>query len=77
MSNDLLPCPFCGSGAVLKQIGNDHTKTRTVEIKCSNAMCRATMVNKALRNSMPWLIEVSAKSWNTRPISPPSLPEQP
>ncbi len=66
MTIELKPCPFCGSDARMTEIGNAHTKSRTVEIKCSNAMCRATMVNKAMMHTMRWLAAKSAESWNQR-----------
>jgi len=61
----LSPCPFCGGNASLKHIGNDHTKKRTIEIKCGGK-CRATMVNSALLRDFAWLENVSVSAWNQR-----------
>ena len=59
-------CPFCGSEAELIERGNEFTKRRQVDIKCSNKLCRATMVNAALRMSMEKLKNVSIKAWDDR-----------
>ena len=63
---ELLNCPFCDSLPNVKHIGNDHTKTRSIEIKCENRMCRATMKNSALRLPFNCLEEISSKNWNRR-----------
>ncbi len=62
----LKPCPFCGSEAKMKFIGNDYTKSRTIEVKCSNVNCRAKMKNGAIRFNFDWLEDISIKAWNRR-----------
>jgi len=59
-------CPCCGSIAIIIEIGNNHTKKRSVEIKCTNSMCRLKMINKAIKNDIEWLIITSVESWNKR-----------
>ncbi len=65
MNNEKLKsCPFCGGEAELQEIGNNHTKSRSVIIKCKS--CRVQIKNSALKKGMDWLIDTSIKSWNTR-----------
>jgi hypothetical protein len=68
----LLPCPFCGGSAVKKFIGNDYTRKRSVEIKCTK--CFTKQVTGAIRNTMAWCEEQAIKQWNTREHS--ALKEQ-
>jgi len=65
-ADDLLPCPFCGYEADLRFIGNGYTKSKEVQIKCTNMYCRATMINKAIKNSSEWLAKISITNWNKR-----------
>lgn len=60
----LLPCPFCGGIPGIHERGNDHTRTRSVTIKCP--ACRCERTDAAMRNPMAWLREVAAENWNTR-----------
>ena len=60
----LLPCPFCGGEPKILHKGNDHTKSRSVTIKCG--CCRVERTDSALRNSMDWLENMAIKQWNTR-----------
>ena len=62
----LKPCPFCGSDAEQAQIGNNHTKTRSVKVKCSNKSCRFERTDSAIQNDIEWLEVVSTEAWNTR-----------
>ncbi|MAC14236.1 MAG: hypothetical protein CL539_06095 [Alcanivorax sp.] len=63
----LKPCPFCGSEAAEPLfIGNDHTKKRTVTIKCKAPGCTKGVTVGALRFSHEWCHEEAAKKWNTR-----------
>ncbi len=63
---ELLLCPFCGSEPEMIHIGNEHTKSRKIEIKCSGLFCRVKMTNGSIYNNFDWLEEVSVKAWNTR-----------
>ena len=61
----LKPCPFCGSADIsLKRIGNAHTNSRRIIIKCRG--CRVGRTDGALRYSFGWLEERAVKKWNTR-----------
>lgn len=59
---ELNDCPFCGGEPKVSHIGNDHTKKRKIEIKCSK--CRIKRTDAALIHSFSWLEDVSAKNWN-------------
>ncbi len=61
---ELSNCPFCGSEPIIKHIGNDYTKTRSIEIKCPK--CRIKRIDTALRQGFSWLEEVATKNWNQR-----------
>lgn len=63
---NLLRCPFCGSEPKLIFIGNDYSKKRTVEIKCTNIDCRATMINSSIRSTSKQLATWSIDKWNRR-----------
>ena len=67
MSTELKDCPFCGSKPTMKHIGNDHTKSRAVEVRCSNIECRVARTDKAFRNDHAWLTAVAVEGWNRRP----------
>lgn len=63
----LKPCPFCGSEAAEPVfIGNDHTKKRTVTIKCKAPGCTKGVTVGALRFSHEWCHAEAVKKWNTR-----------
>lgn len=62
----LLDCPFCGSQPDVENIGNEHTKSRKIKIRCSG--CRVERVNAAINHSSSWLLERSVEQWNKRPI---------
>ena len=66
LADVLLSCPFCGGEAGLMFIGNDYTKTRKVEIKCSNINCRATIINAGRRKNSEQVTKWSIESWNKR-----------
>lgn len=65
MSNELKPCPCCGSENIeVKYIGNDLSKKRKVEIKCKS--CRLTRTDGAIYHNHDWCFETAKKYWNTR-----------
>ncbi len=59
-------CPFCDAKPIVKYIGNDHSKSRKIEITCKNHRCRAKMVNAAMAHGFGWLEDVSMGAWNRR-----------
>jgi len=67
LDDELSPCPFCGGKAVVSFIGNDRTKSKKVEIKCTGN-CRCIMVNASLYNrySSKKLLNIGIGYWNTR-----------
>lgn len=68
---ELKPCPFCGGKAERGFVGNDFTKSRKVEIECTE--CHARMVVGAIRNTHEWCDETVTKRWNDRqPPLPPA-----
>ena len=60
----LLPCPFCGGIPEKTFIGNEHSKKRSMEIRCPD--CRIERVTGAIRMSSDWLNEMAIKEWNQR-----------
>ena len=64
---ELKTCPFCGGRAEKKRIGNDYTRKRSIEIRCTQ--CRVKRVDGAIRHGFDWLDEVATKNWNQRPTS--------
>jgi len=66
MTNELLPCPFCGHDPEMFQIGQNRVK-----IKCTN--CLVEKEQKVLRQSTDWLKEQMAIWWNNRFL----IPEEP
>ena len=66
MDNDLKPCQ-CGSIYIeITRIGNDHTKSRSIKIRCSN--CRLERTVSSIRQNFEWLENEATKAWNFRPI---------
>jgi len=63
-ADKLLPCPFCGGKPELTFIGNDYSKKRKVEIKCTS--CHCTMVNAGIRTGSKQLSILSIEAWNKR-----------
>ena len=62
---DLLPCPFCGTDPDVRFIGNAHTKSRRIKVRCSG--CRIERTDAAIRYGFEWLRTVAEKNWNQRP----------
>lgn len=61
---ELLPCPFCGGKPATTFIGNNHTKKRSVEIKCTE--CFTKQVTGAIRHDHKWCEEKAIETWNKR-----------
>ena len=61
---ELLNCPFCGTAPIVKHIGNEHTKKRTIEISCPK--CRVKKIDGAIAYGFGWLEDVAVKNWNQR-----------
>lgn len=57
--DNLLPCPFCGGKAEIKQTGK--VKMR---IRCEK--CFIGIEQKVLRFTLEWLRKTLIKSWNKR-----------
>lgn len=64
MSEVLKACPFCGGEPVLTMIGNEHTKSRSTKIKCSD--CQVARTIGAIRHSHEWTREKAVAAWNRR-----------
>jgi Lar family restriction alleviation protein len=63
-ADKLLPCPFCGGEPEFITIGNDYTKKRGAEIKCTKCMVKRTTV--ALRFDLEWCSRQAIEVWNKR-----------
>ena len=60
----LLDCPFCGGSPVIQYKGNNHTKSRQIEIKCRE--CRVKRVDGARKFGFDFLEEAAVENWNKR-----------
>lgn len=63
----LFECPFCGGEPKVTHKGNDHTRSRCVEIKCTK--CRCFRIDAGIRTSMTAIESVAVKNWNQRHIN--------
>ena len=62
--DSLLSCPFCGGDPVPKFIGNNYTKMRIVEIKCSK--CFTEQKTATIYHDHQWCMKVATEKWNLR-----------
>lgn len=62
----LLPCPFCGADPIVRHVGNDNTKKRSIKVKCSNYQCRVEQTNGAIYHGFDFIEDVAEKNWNKR-----------
>ncbi len=58
-NNTLLPCPFCGGDAEIKQISNNG-----IQVRCKH--CLIGLKQKILRHSLDWLKDKMIQGWNKR-----------
>lgn len=72
--NELKKCPFCGGKAEVICIGNNFTKKRSAQIKCTYCKSRGAEVG-AIRNDIEWCIKTASLKWNERTLSGVPLPE--
>ncbi len=63
-ADKLLPCPFCGGEPEFITIGNDYTKKRSAEIKCTKCFVKRTTA--ALRFDLEWCGRKAIEAWNKR-----------
>lgn len=63
-TEELLPCPFCGGEAKKALIGNDYTKKRSVEVKCTQ--CFVKRVTAGIRSNHEQLNIWATEAWNKR-----------
>jgi len=63
-ADKLLPCPFCGGEPEFYTIGNDYTKSRKAEIKCTKCMVKRT--TGAIRQDLEWCGRKAIEAWNQR-----------
>jgi len=58
------PCPFCGTVPQIEHVGNNHTKTRKVVVRCPS--CRVQRTDAGIRLSSEELEEIARGNWNQR-----------
>ena len=68
MSNNLKPCPFCGSEAEV-HISAVQDKIR-VQVECENCHTykERTETGRNDLNSLLWIVKETELDWNTRPV---------
>lgn len=64
MSEELKPCPFCGSTPQLSFVGNEATPKRKAVLKCPG--CRIEMVSAGIMSPCLTLALNVVRRWNTR-----------
>ncbi len=67
---ELKPCPFCGSEAKLVHVGNEYTKKRSTEIKCTKFGCFGMQKVGAIRHDLVWTDDMAISKWNARAERP-------
>lgn len=74
VAEKLLPCPFCGGEPEFVTIGNDYTKSRKAEIKCTKCFCKRT--TGAIHNNLEWCGRKAIELWNKRTAEHPLPPAE-
>lgn len=59
-----LPCPFCGVVPEVMFIGNLHTKSRKVKIKCPG--CHIERTTAVISKPLNWCLVTAIDHWNKR-----------
>jgi len=60
-------CPHCGSEAEVASIGNHHTKSRKVNVRCSSRSCgNKGFTVGAIKHGLDFCVEHAVKKWNAR-----------
>jgi hypothetical protein len=60
----MLSCPFCGGEAKKTFIGNNHTKSRKIEVKCTK--CFTKQVTATIKYGFDKCEEWANEKWNSR-----------
>ncbi len=60
----MLSCPFCGGEAKKTFIGNNHTKSRKIEVKCTK--CFTKQVTATIRYGFDQCEKWADEKWNSR-----------
>ena len=64
----MLCCPCCGGDPVIIFVGNPHTKSRKVTIKCER--CRLERSDATMRRDAEWCAKGAIQQWNKRAKAP-------
>ena len=64
-------CPCCDTEPDIIRIGNEHTKTIKIKVKCPK--CRLEQIDASIYHGFQWLEEVSQKKWNRRVLLPHNI----
>ena len=62
----LKECPFCGSLPEINFIGNNFTKSRKVEITCSDKKCSCRITTAGIHSNHEQVAKWSIDKWNKR-----------
>lgn len=60
----LPPCPLCASPLKAHHIGNAHTKTQKLQVKCTARLCRIERTDATIHGDVNDLIRMQEKAWN-------------
>lgn len=60
----LPPCPLCGSALKAGHIGNSHTKSQKLQVKCTSKSCRIERTDATIHGGIDDLIGYQEKAWN-------------
>ena len=59
-----LYCPLCHTELKITHIGNEHTKSRRIKVKCPN--CRIERTDATREHGFDWLEGIIVKFWDNK-----------
>ncbi len=64
----LPPCPLCGSALKARHIGNSHTKSEKLQVKCESSRCRIERTDATIHGGIDDLIGYQERAWGSTNI---------